>query len=153
MFDIDKFINKVSEVGSAIQKETNKYVPALLSQDKKLANAFSTVVSVLVCADKEVEVDETTQALNFIQNDLILKEKGLIVHGIESYKNIIGELSAVFDNEPDFLVQKAKIIQENIPGLNEEYKSYIRTLCNQLAGPTANQQEVLVRNELIAALG
>jgi 5'(3')-deoxyribonucleotidase len=146
-------MKKVSEVGSAIQKETNKYVPALLSQDKKFANAFSTVVSVLVCADREVEVNETIQALNFIQNDPILKEKGLVVYGIESYKNIIGELSSVFNNEPEFLVQKARIIQDSIPGLNDEYKSYIRTLCNKLAGSTANREEVLVRNELIAAIG
>lgn len=151
MFDVDKFMKKVGDIGSSIQKETSRYAPAMLSQDKRLANAFSTVVSILVLSDMEVENEETIQAINFIQNDPVLKEKGLVVYSIDLYSNIINDLSKLFNNEPAFLVQKAKVIQENIPGLNDEYKSYIRALCNQLTAG-ANNKEMLVKNEIIAAL-
>ena len=153
MFSKEKFMTRVSEIGSTIQKEANRLAPAILSQDKKFANAFATTISSLVCADLKIETDETLQAINFIQNDPRLKELGLVVYSIDFYSNIITDLSMHFENEPAYLVQKARIIQENIPGLSGEYKSYIRALCNQLAGPTANQKEVLVRNEIIAALG
>lgn len=151
MFDVDKFMKKVGDIGSSIKKETSRYAPAMLSQDKRLANAFSTVVSTLVLSDLEVENEETIQAINFIQNDPILKEKGLVIYSIDFYSNIINELSQLFNNEPAFLVQKAKVIQENIPGLSDEYKSYIRALCNQLT-VGANPREMLVRDEIIVAL-
>lgn len=153
MFDKQKFLNAISNIGGKVAKATAAYVPAVLSEDKRFSNAYAAVLSLLVAADLEVETSETIAAIGFMQNDLRLKDRGLVLSTLEYYGQFISELSDTFQNQPLYLLEKAKIIQEHIAvDLSTAYKNDLKNLCNALIGSNANPLESQVYAEIMAAL-
>ena len=153
MFDKQKFLNAVSNLGGKVAKATAAYVPAALSEDKRFSNAYAASLALLVCADLEVEAAETIAAIGFMQNDFCLKDRGLVLSTLEYYGQFISELSDTFQNQPLYLLEKAKIVQEHIAvDLSPAYKSDLRNLCNALIGANANPLESQVYAEIMAAL-
>lgn len=153
MFDKQKFMNAVSGFGAKVSKATAKYVPAALSEDKRFSNAYAACLALLVCADLEVEADETIAAIGFMQNDFCLKDRGLVLSTLEFYGQFIGDMSDSFATPTNYLLKKAQIIQEHIAvDLNPSYKNDLKTLCNALVGPGANAQEKAVYAEIMAAM-
>lgn len=153
MFDKQKLFNAISGFGGKVAKATAAYVPAAMSEDKRFSNAYAASLALLVCADLEVEADETIAAIGFMQNDFCLKDRGLVLSTLEYYGNFIAQLSDTFKNQPSYLLAKAKIIQEHIAvDLSPAYKNDLKNLCNALIGANANPQERQVYSEIMAAL-
>jgi hypothetical protein len=153
MFDRNKFMKAVNDLGAKVAKTTAKYVPAALSEDKRFSNAYAAALALLVCADLEVEADETIAAIGSMQYDFCLKDRGLVLSTLEYYGQFIGDLSKSFGVPTDYLLKKAQIIQEHIAvDLSPSCKNDIKNLCNALVGPSANRQERQVYNEIMSAM-
>ena len=153
MFDKQKLMSAISGFGGKVAKATASYVPAALSEDKRFSNAYAAVLALLVCADLEVEADETISAIGFMQNDFALKDRGLVLSTMEYYGQFISELSVTFADQPTYLLAKAMIIQEHISvNISPAYKNDIIRLCNELVGTNANPLEQIVYNEIVAAM-
>ena len=120
---------------------------------KRFANAYAATIALLVCADLEVETEETLAAINFIRNDSCLQKNDLVSSTLEYYGNFIKELSESFSEETSYLLKKASILEEHINvDLSNSYKKDIKSLCNALIGNTANNKERSVCNEILAIL-
>ena len=153
MFDKSKFFKAITDMGANVAKSTAKYIPASLSEDKRFSNAYAACLGLLVCADLEVEANETISAIGFMQNDFCLKDRGLVLSTLNFYGQFISDLSDSFSSQTDYLLKKAKIIQEHIAvELSPSYKNDLKNLCNSLVGPNANQQERQVYAEIMAAM-
>lgn len=153
MFDTKKLFKAVSDLGGKVAKGAARYAPAAMSEDKRFSNAYAASLALLVCADLEVEADETIAALNFMQGDPSLRDRGLIVSALGFYGEFIDDLSGTFSNQPSYLLKKAQIIQEHIAvDLNPAYKRDLMTLCNALIGANANPLERIVYDEIMIAL-
>lgn len=153
MFNTQKLIKAVSNLGGKVANETSKYMPAMMSEEKRFSNSYAACLSLLVCADLEVEEDETIAALGFIQNDRSLIDRNLVLSSLGYYGKFIEELSITFSNKPSYLLKKAKLIQEHVSvNLSPEHKQDLMRMCNLLVGVNANQQEKEVYNEIENAL-
>lgn len=153
MFNTQKLFNSIKGFGGRILKETAQYVPAALSEDKRFANAFAASLALEVVSDKLIEEQETIDAMQFIQNSPELRQMNLVVHTIEFYGKFISDLAPIIAVPHEYVVAKAKIIEENIKIVtNPAHKNIIRNMVIQIAS-TGNQNEIQTMNEIIFALG
>jgi len=153
MFNKNSFLDKLSEIGGKVIKSTASYVPAALSEDKRFSNTFAACLALLVCADFEVEEDETVAAIKFIETNQILKEMNLVLSTLEYYGNFITDLSDSFNNKPEYLLKKSKTIQKHVAvNLKYAYKEHIKNLCSLLVGANANSNERDLKAEILLAI-
>lgn len=153
MFRTAGLLSRIKDLGGEAIKKAAPYIPAQLSEDKRFSNAYAAALALLVCADREVEENETIAALMLIQNDPKLKDRNLVLSTLEFYGGFIVELSENFDNVPTYLVTKAQVITQHVNvSLSRQYKQDLKVLCNSLVGPNANEKEREVYNEIMSAL-
>lgn len=150
--NLEKLFDKVTELGGNIKQSTIKYVPAMLSEDKRFANAWALSLAALICADQLIEEDETVSALSFIQTSPDLREMNMVTPAIEFYAEFVDDMAKTFGS-PAFIVERAKLIETHIRVLtNETHKAMIRAMVNKLAGRNANAEEKQIKSEILAAL-
>lgn len=153
MFNTHKLMKSVSDLGGKVIKSTSKYVPAMLSEDKRFSNAYAACLALEIVSDMIIEEDETISAMKFIQTSPELKEMNLVIHTIEFYSKFISDLSEVIDTPHLYIVKKAKIIEENVSIIkNNSHKNIIKNMVIALAG-NGNEKEKDVMNEILIALG
>ncbi|CAL9981017.1 hypothetical protein VPHD81_0014 [Vibrio phage D81] len=153
MFDMDKVLKAAKELGGDIAGVATKYVPTALSRDKQLANAYGCTMALMICADVEVEEQETIDGMDYIRNDENLRGLGMTVEGINFYSGFVNGLKDHFDDKPQFVVETAKLIEEHIASLKEPaHKLIIRDLVNSLCGTRANDAESNMRDNILRAV-
>jgi len=150
---LDKTASAACNVAGEVSKKATKYMPTALSEDRRFSKAYAATLGLLICADRQVEEEETIAALQFIQNDSFLKKENLVAVTIQDYADIIKDVQPTFIDVPAYLVKKSLIIEDTIRvSLNNNYKKVLKNLCNTLVGSDANQQEKEVASEILEAL-
>lgn len=153
MFNVLDIMNGMKDIGHKITKEAFNYIPASLSKDKKFANAYACCVAMLVCADREIEVEETRAAINFIRSSKVLRDRECVAYALEFYAKFISEYQKVLDNEPAFMVYSAQLIEEHIRIVEDaSHKALLVQLVSDLANVNANEAEIRVKVDILSAL-
>lgn len=153
MFDIEKVFKAAKELGGDIASVATKYVPTALSRDKQLANAYGCAMALMICADVEVEEDETIAGMDYIRQDQNLRGLGMTVEAINFYSGFVNELQIHFTNKPQFVVETARLIEEHIATIKEpSHKTVVRDLVNSLCGTRANESEKSMRDSILLSL-
>lgn len=153
MFNMNKVLEAAKNLGADVSTLAVKYVPTSLSRDKKFANAYGCIMSLMICADREVEEDETIAAMDFIRRDENLRGLGMTVEGVKFYSGFISELEPTFENVPRFTVETTRLIEEHISIIKEEsQKVMLKGLVNHLCGSQANEAEKSMRDSILLGL-
>ena len=156
MFDMDKFKKRAGELVSEASRKIQQYTPETFSPEKKYINAMVSSIALMVVADKKVETDEVTDAMEFIQNlDEVVKLE-MTQDAVEMFEYIIEEISPHFDNKVKFITSTAKILG-NI-GLVRDNPTYVATISevlDHIAGSDGNvdETEKEMKAKIMKALG
>jgi len=155
MLDWDKIKQKTKEFYDEATKKIKQYTPEAFSKEKKLVNAIVLSMALMTLADKKIETDEVTKAIDLIKDIEEIQELNMVQEAIELYEFHLEDLEKVMNNQAKYLLKVEHKLMD-IAKIKEYqgYPNMIKVLLDYIAEADGHldPQETEMKNKILAVL-
>ena len=155
MLDWDKIKQKANQFYEETTRKIRQYTPETFSKEKKLVNAIVISMALMTMADKKIETEEVTKAMDLIKDIEEIQDLNMVQEAIELYEFHLEDLEKVMDNEAKYLLKvEHKLMDIAKIKDYDGYPNMIKVLLNYIAEADGHldQTEVEMKNKILEVL-
>jgi tellurite resistance protein len=155
MLDWDKIKQKANQFYEETTRKIRQYTPETFSKEKKLVNAIVISMALMTMADKKIETEEVTKAMDLIKDIEEIQDLNMVQEAIELYEFHLEDLEKAMDNEAKYLLKvEHKLMDIAKIKDYDGYPNMIKVLLNYIAEADGHldQTEVEMKNKILEVL-
>ena len=155
MLDWNQIKQKANQFYEEATKKIKQYTPETFSKEKKLVNAIVISMALMTMADKKIETEEVTKAMDLIKDIEEIQDLNMVQEAIELYEFHLEDLEKAMDNEAKYLLKvEHKLMDIAKIKDYDGYPNMIKVLLNYIAEADGHldQTEVEMKNKILEVL-
>ena len=155
MLDWDKIKQKANQFYEETTRKIRQYTPETFSKEKKLVNAIVISMALMTMADKKIETEEVTKAMDLIKDIEEIQDLNMVQEAIELYEFHLEDLEKVMDNEAKYLLKvEHKLMDIAKIKDYDGYPNMIKVLLDYIAEADGHldQTELEMKNKILEVL-
>ena len=155
MLDWNQIKQKANQFYEEATKKIKQYTPETFSKEKKLVNAIVISMALMTMADKKIETEEVTKAMDLIKDIEEIQDLNMVQEAIELYEFHLEDLEKAMDNEAKYLLKvEHKLMDIAKIKDYDVYPNMIKVLLNYIAEADGHldQTEVEMKNKILEVL-
>lgn len=148
MFDITRLKDVALKTIDQASREAMNVMPEMFNDDKRVANAYGAMLALLTAADKEYELGEFEDAIQFILTEEWLKEANLVSYTIAAFEKHTTDFRVIFDDrasEYKFPIEAAKKLEEIAKVTDPMQRANIKASIDMLIDGAGNAERDMGR--------
>jgi tellurite resistance protein len=152
-WDWDEIKKKAQEFADEADKKIKQYTPENFSKEKKFVNTVVTSIVLMIIADKKVETQEVTKAMDLIANIQEIQDLEMQQEAIELFELHISKLGDVMDNNVKFVIETSKLLGD-ISKIKEypEYVPMIKNLIDYISNTDQTNESNEMKNKILQVI-